>query len=95
VRRTTVRDARAVIGRAGRSGRASRALLQTRYPQHPLFAALVRQDYAAFADTLLAQRERAACRRPPISAADGRASTLEAAIDFLRLAVERAGVPTG
>jgi len=85
-----------VIGRAGRSGRASRALLQTRYPQHPLFAALVRQDYAAFADTLLAQRERAGM--PPAThqaLLTAEASTLEAAIDFLRLAVERAGVPTG
>ena len=48
-----------VIGRAGRSGRASRALLQTRFPQHPLFAALARHDYAAFADALLAERGRA------------------------------------
>ena len=83
-----------VIGRAGRSGRASRALLQTRYPQHPLFAALVRQDYAAFADALLAQRERAGM--PPAThqaLLTAEAPTLEAAIDFLRLAVERAGAP--
>ncbi len=83
-----------VIGRAGRSGRASRALLQTRYPQHPLFAALVRQDYAAFADALLAQRERAGM--PPVThqaLLTAEAATLEAAIDFLRMAVERAGAP--
>ena len=83
-----------VIGRAGRSGRASRALLQTRYPQHPLFAALVRQDYAAFADALLAQRERAGM--PPAThqaLLTAEAATLEAAIDFLRMAVERAGAP--
>ena len=83
-----------VIGRAGRSGRASRALLQTRYPQHPLFAALVRQDYAAFADALLVQRERAGM--PPAThqaLLTAEAATLEAAIDFLRMAVERAGAP--
>jgi primosomal protein N' (replication factor Y) len=83
-----------VIGRAGRSGRASRALLQTRYPQHPLFAALVRQDYAAFADALLAQRERAGM--PPAThqaLLTAEAPTLEAAIGFLRLAVETAGAP--
>jgi primosomal protein N' (replication factor Y) len=83
-----------VIGRAGRSGRASRALLQTRYPQHPLFAALVRQDYAAFADALLAQRERAGM--PPAThqaLLTAEASTLQAATDFLRRAVELAGAP--
>ena len=31
-----------VVGRAGRSGGPSRALVQTRFPQHPLFAALAR-----------------------------------------------------
>jgi primosomal protein N' (replication factor Y) len=83
-----------VIGRAGRSGRASRALLQTRYPQHPLFAALVRQDYAAFADALLAQRERAGM--PPAThqaLLTAEAPTLEAATHFLRLAVELAEAP--
>jgi primosomal protein N' (replication factor Y) len=54
-----------VIGRAGRSGRTSRALVQTRFATHPLFAALARLDYAAFADALLAERERAGM--PPFS----------------------------
>ena len=83
-----------VIGRAGRSGRASRALLQTRFPQHPLFAALVRRDYAAFADTLLAERGRAGM--PPAThqaLLTAEAPTLDAAIGFLRMAVEQAGAP--
>src|SRR5690606_21883093 len=45
-----------VAGRAGRSGRASRMLVQTRLPGHPLFAFLARHDYAGFADRLLAER---------------------------------------
>jgi len=45
-----------VAGRAGRSGRASRMLVQTRFPGHPLFAFLARHDYAGFADRLLAER---------------------------------------
>jgi primosomal protein N' (replication factor Y) len=80
-----------VIGRAGRSGRASRALLQTRYPQHPLFAALARHDYSAFADALMAERERAGM--PPAThqaLLTAEAPTLESALAFLRAAVEQA-----
>jgi primosomal protein N' (replication factor Y) len=85
-----------VIGRAGRSGRASRALVQTRYPQHPLFAALLRQDYAAFADAQLAERARAGM--PPAThqallTAEARA--LERALDFLRAAASDAAPPAG
>jgi len=83
-----------VIGRAGRSGRASRALVQTRYPAHPLYAALARQDYAAFADALLAERERAGM--PPASyqaLLTAEARSLDGALGFLRSAVERAADP--
>ena len=83
-----------VIGRAGRSGRASRALLQTRFPQHPLFAALARHDYAAFADALLAERERAGM--PPAThqaLLTAEAGALDEAIAFLRDAVLQAGAP--
>jgi primosomal protein N' (replication factor Y) len=48
-----------VAGRAGRDARASRVLLQTRFPEHPLFACLVRHDYEGFADAQLAEREQA------------------------------------
>jgi primosomal protein N' (replication factor Y) len=54
----------------------------------------VRQDYAAFADALLSQRERAGM--PPAThqaLLTAEAPTLDAAIDFLRMAVERAGAP--
>lgn len=83
-----------VIGRAGRSGRASRALLQTRYPQHPLFAALAKHDYAAFADAVLAERARAGM--PPTThqaLLTAEARTLEAALEFLRHAAGQA--PSG
>ena len=52
-----------VIGRAGRAGLASQALIETRFPRHPLFTALARGDYAAFADAVLEERRRA--RLPP------------------------------
>ncbi len=45
-----------VAGRAGRSGRASRMLVQTRFPGHPLFQFLARHDYAGFADRQLGER---------------------------------------
>ena len=80
-----------VVGRAGRSGGPSRALVQTRFPQHPLFAALARQDYAAFADALLAERSRAGM--PPTShqaLLTAEARRLDDAVAFLRAAVELA-----
>jgi len=52
-----------VAGRAGRAGLASQVLVQTRYPGHPLLAALARRDFAAFAQRQLA--ERRAARLPP------------------------------
>ncbi len=85
-----------VIGRAGRSGAPSRALLQTRYPKHPLFAALARQDYAAFADALLAERERAGM--PPASfqaLLTAEAKQLDTALAFLRGARDAAEAPAG
>ncbi|HEY0877782.1 MAG TPA: primosomal protein N', partial [Zeimonas sp.] len=45
-----------VAGRAGRSGSASRMLVQTRFPDHPLFTFLARHDYAGFADRQLTER---------------------------------------
>ena len=74
-----------VAGRAGRGGHASRVLLQTRFPAHPLFAALARHDYAAFADGQLAERrarEHAALHAPGAAhrrgADDGRRARLPA-----------------
>ncbi len=74
-----------VAGRAGRAGQASRVLIQTRYPHHPLFAALARQSFEAFADEQLA--ERRAARMPPFvyqALLTAAARTMEQALDFLR-----------
>ena len=54
-----------VSGRAGRAGLPGEVLIQTRMPDHPLYAALVKQDYAAFAEQQLAVRERMSF--PPFS----------------------------
>jgi len=53
-----------VAGRAGRSaqkedGSASEVLIQTRYPQHPLYAAVRAHDYDCFANDLLEERRQA------------------------------------
>src|SRR5512137_354992 len=82
-----------VAGRAGRGGHASRVLLQTRFPQHPLFAALVRHDYAAFADGQLAERRSA--NMPPFThqaLLTAEARTMDGALGFLREA--RAEAPS-
>jgi len=53
-----------VAGRAGRAGQredghASEVLIQTRYVQHPLYAALMAHDYDRFAGRLLVERQQA------------------------------------
>lgn len=45
-----------VAGRAGRSSLAGEVLIQTEFPEHPLFDFLIRQDYAGFAEYELRQR---------------------------------------
>ena len=80
-----------VAGRAGRAGLPSRVLVQTRFPAHPLFAALARHDYAQFAQAQLAERE--AARMPPAThqallTAESR--KMEAALEFLRAARDQA-----
>lgn len=47
-----------VAGRAGRGDLSGRVLVQTEFPQHPVYQALARQDFAAFAAELLAERRR-------------------------------------
>ncbi len=77
-----------VAGRAGRRERAGEVLVQTRYPTHPLFAALVRHDYAGFARQQLAEREAAGF--PPFvfeAALRAEAKTLAEAMRFLGDAV--------
>ncbi|XZG71495.1 primosomal protein N' [Chitinibacteraceae bacterium HSL-7] len=55
-----------VAGRAGRAGQEGRVLIQTQFPEHPFFAALIEGDYAEFAGRLL--DERRALELPPFSA---------------------------
>jgi len=46
-----------VAGRAGRADKAGEVLIQTTFPEHNLFNALRVQDYKAYADALLQERE--------------------------------------
>jgi primosomal protein N' (replication factor Y) len=73
-----------VAGRAGRSGLPSRVLLQTRFPEHPLFAALRRLDYEGFARGELAERKAAGM--PPFvpqALLTAESKALDAALAFL------------
>ncbi|MDR2186992.1 MAG: primosomal protein N' [Azonexus sp.] len=48
-----------VAGRAGRAELKGEVIIQTQFPDHPLFAALAAHDYAAFADSQLRERQQA------------------------------------
>jgi primosomal protein N' (replication factor Y) len=48
-----------VGGRAGRADKAGEVIVQTAFPNHPLFQALRAHDYEAWAQTLLAERQMA------------------------------------
>ncbi|MFN7834756.1 MAG: primosomal protein N' [Burkholderiaceae bacterium] len=76
-----------VAGRAGRHGQDGQVLVQTRYPHHPLFAALQHHDYPTFAADELTQR-RDAHAPPYVYQALLRADhgSLAKAIDFLQRA---------
>jgi len=74
-----------VAGRAGRREQPGEVLVQTRYPGHPLFAALAGHDFAGFAEAQLAERERAGF--PPFvfeAALRAEAKELATAMAFLR-----------
>lgn len=79
-----------VAGRAGRQGGSeSEVLVQTSYPEHPLFSALVAHDYDYFANSLLGEREVAGL--PPYlyqAILRAEARELELALEFLRGARE-------
>ncbi len=81
-----------VAGRAGRTGRkdggsAGEVLIQTRYPQHPLYAALIGHDYERFASGLLQERQQAGL--PPFlyqALLRAEARELDIALEFLQQA---------
>ncbi|MEO8203455.1 MAG: primosomal protein N' [Betaproteobacteria bacterium] len=85
-----------VAGRAGRRERQGEVLVQTRYPSHPLYAALARHDFAGFARAQLAERE-AAGFPPSVFEAALRAESpdLADAMRFLREAAELVEPPEG
>ncbi len=83
-----------VSGRAGRSGQkvggsVSEVVIQTRYPQHPLYHALKTHDYPRFAKECLAERQQAGL--PPFifqALLRAEAKELAIAIHFLQQALE-------
>jgi len=54
-----------VAGRAGRADKPGRVLIQTAFPDHPLFRYLQRHDYPGYARELLAERKQ--LELPPFS----------------------------
>ena len=80
-----------VAGRAGRGTTRGQVFIQTEFPDHPLYEALKRQDYRAFADTLLEERRQAGF--PPFvhqALLRAEAPRLATALDFLRAAAASA-----
>ncbi len=83
-----------VAGRAGRAaqkdgGNVSEVLIQTRYPQHPLYGAVKVHDYDRFAKGLLSERQQAGL--PPFlyqALLRAEARELQQALDFLQFAAE-------
>jgi primosomal protein N' (replication factor Y) len=84
-----------VAGRAGRHARAGEVFVQTRYPDHPLFASLARHDFAGFADSQLEERRSAGF--PPFvfeASLRAEAKTLDVAMQFLRAAATLVSAPS-
>ena len=83
-----------VSGRAGRVALAGEVLVQTNYPHHPLYQALIRHDYEGYAQVLLEERRQAGF--PPFvceAALRAEAEGMAAALKFLRDAADLA--PSG
>ena len=76
-----------VAGRAGRADKPGRVLIQTAFPDHPLFRYLQRHDYAGYARELLAERRQ--LELPPFTRQvllRAEAATMDAALAFLHRA---------
>lgn len=80
-----------VGGRSGRAALPGEVLIQTEYPDHPLYQALVAHDYDVFAREQLAEREAAGF--PPFTfqaMLRAESEALSLALEFLHGAVSRA-----
>ena len=83
-----------VAGRAGRAaqkegGNAGKVLIQTRYPQHPLYKSLKMHDYPQFAKDCLQERQQAGL--PPFvfqAMLRAEANELQKALEFLNYAAQ-------
>ncbi|MCD6705867.1 MAG: primosomal protein N' [Thiobacillus sp.] len=76
-----------VSGRAGRADKPGRVLIQTAFPDHPLFRYLQRHDFAGYARALLAERRQ--LDLPPFTRQillRAEAPTMEAGLAFLQRA---------
>jgi primosomal protein N' (replication factor Y) len=85
-----------VAGRSGRREQPGEVLVQTRFPEHPMYRALMRHDYAGFAESQLAEREAAGF--PPFvheAALRAEATQLETTMAFLRAAARLLPAPEG
>ena len=83
-----------VGGRSGRAHLPGAVLIQTEYPDHPLYRALIDHDYAAFAHEQLA--ERASAGFPPFAfqaMLRAEAPEIAQALEFLGTAVTAAETP--
>ena len=85
-----------VGGRSGRREQPGDVLVQTRFPSHPMYQALMRHDYAGFAAAQLAEREDAGF--PPFvfeAALRAEATTLAVTMAFLKAAAQLVAAPEG
>lgn len=88
-----------VAGRAGRRaqrvpGTPSEVLIQTRYPQHPLYAAIAMHEYERFAQATLEERRQVGL--PPFiyqALLRAEARELQLALEFLQQARDRCAQP--
>ncbi len=81
-----------VAGRAGRADIAGEVLIQTEFPDHPLYHALRQHDYDSLAQMLLTERKMAGF--PPFvyqALLRAEAPQISAALDFLASAAAMAG----
>lgn len=80
-----------VAGRAGRGETTGEIVVQTRFPDHPIFSALRHQDYEEFARRLL--EDRRDLNAPPFvfqALVKAKANTVERALGFLSRVAEAA-----